>query len=101
MQRRSVEAPAEITDDELLTKLTHANGETKNSKAIRTLIASYNPSDRVYTAREIVQAKRRQFLADLLQIPKIEVVGASFPEHSPLGASSAERWMSCPGGNVC
>lgn len=61
----------EVTDEELLSKITHKNGETKNATAIRALVAKFSPgTDRKYQAIEIEQAKRPAFLAALAKVPK-------------------------------
>lgn len=66
----------QITDEDLLSKITHANGRTKNSVAIRKLVDDFTPNDRKYQAREIVQDKRAAFLTALEAVPKLVTAGA-------------------------
>ena len=64
-----------ITDEELLSKITHTNGRTNNPKAIRALVEQFTPNDRKYQAREIVQDKREAFIAALGKVPKLTTAG--------------------------
>jgi hypothetical protein len=65
----------EITDEELLSKITHVNGHTNNPKAIRALVEQFTPNDRKYQAREITQDKREAFIAALGKVPKLTTAG--------------------------
>lgn len=68
--------PVEITDEELLSKVTHTNGRTNNPKAIRALVEQFTPNDRKYQAREIAQDKRAAFIEALGKVPKLTTAGA-------------------------
>lgn len=61
-------APAEVTDEELMKKITSKNAEIKNPAAIRALIGKYVAPPK--QAREIEQAKRQAFLTELDALKK-------------------------------
>lgn len=67
----------DVTDADLLSKITHKNGATKNAKAIRALVDKHAPDQaRKYQAIEIPQANRAAFLSDLEKVPKLMLAGA-------------------------
>lgn len=59
---------APVSDQELLTTITHKNGEIQDPPRIRELIGRYIPAPG--QAREIDQSKRRAFLAELAALKK-------------------------------
>lgn len=61
-------APAEVTDEALMSAITKKNAEIKNPGAIRALIGKYVPAPK--QAREIDQAKRSAFLKELETLQK-------------------------------
>lgn len=64
--------PPPINDVEFTTAISKHNGETKNTAAIRALIAIYTPQDgQKHQAAEIPQEKRRPFLTELHKIGKL------------------------------
>ena len=64
-----------IPDAMLMTKLSEANGRTKNTAAIKSLIFEYKPDDLApdaeFKAVQIPVAKRKAFLLQLDKIPKL------------------------------
>jgi len=61
-------APAEVTDEALMQAITKKNADIKNPAAIRALIGKYVAPPK--QAREIEQAKRSAFLAELDALKK-------------------------------